>query len=1237
MEDGEAIWNRNLPPKGKTVLHTGGYPVPYKKNCWWWFEYSIAREPKRVRFVASTMLWTAFMGIFYSILLADPSSSLFKYLRFGFFIPIPLSAFLNSWADIVQGTPWQMIGTALYGWGLILICSAFGIAPLTGQQDQVAAIVGTIGIFTVICGITLLGKENYEMIRRPVFGIQNFPFYGVITFGTGALIQLLSFISWYPSVSVSYLPVRSFSLLGLSFLTSASMMIWSVACFVLVDYQNAVLVRFPSTAVLRNHYTSAKVYLSFTLIGVLGSCAIYVGLAFSLVQGVLWVVFGGCLVAGAARLAVGLSFVRAGHIVMVLGAVMQSASFFVMAWFFANAATSGASDYVLPIIAGVIQLVGSAILLARMIYLSCSSFIVVSCTFFLLSDVMFSISGAVLIVLGALQLSSITTATDLLIAWGFLTMKAQILSIVHANSSKDNAEALCFLGSQSDPWKSDSTIPDKLLEAPEWCHDWVSDITDRKEVVIIGGGPTGLGLANEMGIRGVDAVMFDQKDTVVPDSRFFLCCGTTMEHMDRLGCAEKLVERGQLPTFGIGNCLCSGISQTDAKMYTHTQGYPREIAQRLNNEGSELATTRSNNCIWNFQTGQRIIQSAQEAVLVENAQRFPSLEMKFSNKLVDYRICPDRKSVISLVEDSQGRRRVLHSKYLVGCDGAFSTVSRGLATRFDGFTEIASARSTYFYAPKLLETLKGRLIEAQQYHTVIKGVGVGYIAQRNARDHLWTLVLIALYDGRSPGALQPEEMYEVVQKFIGPGIEFEVITDGRWRWNFLVARTLRKGPVLIAGDASHSWPPFAGNGGNTGYSDAFNLAWKLYADLKGWGGPHLLNSYEEERRDTGLRLAMAVALMVPKPSRALLGGAVLSLPILNGIAKLHWHFGVSGIHLGNNWSTGGTQMGLRYDFSPIVSGGNQDFSEPEDPTCRYIPKVVPGGRVLHVELSDEASILRLVSLTEYTLFLTDASAAQGAELVQRAFENAGAPLKFVDLSKRLLNARPGRRNELAASLWIRAKLVICRPDLFVGWTYDQKPVLTEDAAARLVKVLCGFEVLAEDSARMMSMTRWLTWKMVEVMKPMRHLFSRGIFVINECKRENRVKDNAKGNVVGFRPEQGIALEAFNGNNLVGAAIKDGVAATSGICHHCNKPIPDPEETLWLNNHPLHPQCIVQFRKAVGISEKICMYCCKRLMPGQTLQSVGQRQAHEECLQRFREECEAEEQGPEYVPLDLEGV
>lgn len=93
---------------------------------------------------------------------------------------------------------------------------------------------------------------------------------------------------------------------------------------------------------------------------------------------------------------------------------------------------------------------------------------------------------------------------------------------------------------------------------------------------------------------------------------------------------------------------------------------------------------------------------------------------------------------------------------------------------------------------------------------------------------LWTFNLIGLTDGRNPRKLSKEDTYDILRQFVGDSVTIDVVGDNGWYWNLMFARSMVLGRVLLCGDSAHSWPPFGGLGGNTGYADAFNLGWYVY-------------------------------------------------------------------------------------------------------------------------------------------------------------------------------------------------------------------------------------------------------------------------------------------------------------------------------------------------------------------------------------------------------------------------
>ncbi len=178
--------------------------------------------------------------------------------------------------------------------------------------------------------------------------------------------------------------------------------------------------------------------------------------------------------------------------------------------------------------------------------------------------------------------------------------------------------------------------------------------------------------------------------------------------------------------------------------------------------------------------------------------------------------------------------------YIVGCDGGASTVRKQLGIALSGQGRIRKLRQALFHAPDLYERIpmgKGR-----HYH-IAEAPLFPFIIIQDSTKH-WTLHAAAESDA---------EMTDIFRKALGMDIPFETLSVNEWTQHLLCADRYREGRAFICGDAAHLVIPTGGLGMNTGVGDATDLAWKLAATLAGWGGPGLLDSYEPERRQIGLR------------------------------------------------------------------------------------------------------------------------------------------------------------------------------------------------------------------------------------------------------------------------------------------------------------------------------------------------------------------------------------------------
>lgn len=236
----------------------------------------------------------------------------------------------------------------------------------------------------------------------------------------------------------------------------------------------------------------------------------------------------------------------------------------------------------------------------------------------------------------------------------------------------------------------------------------------------------------------------------------------------------------------------------------------------------------------------------------------------------------------------------------------------------------------------------------------------GVIITLNGADEF--MMLVKPKGGRTD--VDKDEVVSWVQRSIGEDIPVRVIGYRPWSaGQALVAERYKAGRIMIAGDAAHVFTPTGGFGMNTGMDDSANLAWKLAAVLQGWGGPNLLDSYQGERKPTGIRNTGAsrkYASMMhdaevpeyieaegPEGDAARIVASHMTYVRKNHFVRPEDEDAV------------GVQIGGGYDGSPIVIG---DEPPPPDNFLatydKYTPCGIPGGRAPHLSIAAHADLLR---------------------------------------------------------------------------------------------------------------------------------------------------------------------------------------------------------------------------------------------------------------------------------------
>jgi 2-polyprenyl-6-methoxyphenol hydroxylase-like FAD-dependent oxidoreductase len=347
--------------------------------------------------------------------------------------------------------------------------------------------------------------------------------------------------------------------------------------------------------------------------------------------------------------------------------------------------------------------------------------------------------------------------------------------------------------------------------------------TSSTQVVVVGGGPVGLGLAIDLGQRGIRVILVERYAEPQPIPRGQNLTQRTMEHFHFWKAETELRAARTIPKdYGIGGMTSYG---------TLLSGYRYDWLQR------EMVRP------YYLTDNERLPQYATEAVLRRRASEIDCIETVYGWSAET--VTQDEQGVdVEIVERKGNGRRRLRAEYAVGCDGSKSTIREAA-----GMTQTRSDHDRLMVLLVFRSTGLHDLLKRypnKSFYNVLHPDLEGYW-QFFGRVDLGTTWF---FHAPVPLGTTRDNYDFQTLLFNAVGQEFDVAFEhiGFWDLRFAVADQYRRGRLFIAGDAAHSHPPYGGYGINTGLEDAVNLGWKLAADLQGWAGADLLDSYHSERQ-----------------------------------------------------------------------------------------------------------------------------------------------------------------------------------------------------------------------------------------------------------------------------------------------------------------------------------------------------------------------------------------------------